>query len=189
MIDGRELVKFRTAQGWSLSDLSRQCGIHHLRLAQYERGTAKSMIPEHEAALAAVMTNPGAVPLTIRKPRAVVPSLSPPPSLTVSIDSCAEILIDHICSLDPTWRTRIQVMQAERGFTPLQALCTCVAYVLEQGLHMSVIQHEALQPSPWRRGEKMECPTCHVIYSPRYPNQPYCSNPCAEAARQLVAVG
>lgn len=188
MISGIEIAAFRTAQGWSLTDLSRQCGIHHLRLAQYEKGTAKSMSPEHEAALAEVMANPAprppVAPTIIHKSRATGPSIS-----LLTLDSAAAVLLDHICSLDPTWSTRIQAMQAERGFTPLQALCTCVAYVLEHDLHMSIIRHEALEPSPWRRGEQMECPQCHVLYTPKYPNQPFCGNACADSARQPVAVG
>jgi hypothetical protein len=104
-----------------------------------------------------------------------------------SIDDCAQILADYIFSLDPTWANRLQVMKDERGFTTLQAISTCIAHVLERGEHMMVIKHEALEPNPWRRGEKMECPECHVLYTPRYPGEPYCSNEHAESYRKRTA--
>lgn len=197
MIDGNQLKAFRDAKGWTLYQLKQATGAHQGLLARIEKGLIKNLDTQIEADIRAVME--GRAP-AIRSVDPLTPSSLPPshptlpqrlalePTMHVSLEYSAECLAEHVTSCDPTWGNRLEIMKSERGFTTLQAVVTCLAYVLEQGLHMSIVKHDLLEPSPWRRGDKVECPQCHTLYSPGYPGQPYCGNACAEQARN-VCVG
>jgi len=209
MISGEQIRQFREAKGWTLKQLAEKAGMHFLLLARIEKGTVKRMKTEQMAVLenmiasnVRVGSQPPLVPSVTTSSSTLAPFdgtqvLNFPISnenltgqITVeshTLDNCAESLASWICTLDPTWANRLQIMKDERGFSTTQALSTCIAYVLEHDLHMVILKHDALEPSPWRRGEKMECPECHVLYTPNYPGQPYCGNSCAETYRKREA--
>lgn len=205
MVDGNQIRAFREAKGWSLYEFGQRTGIHHLFLARIEKGTAKHMTPAQEATLLSAIEGRDFRPLPgsptdgrespILNQRSVMDGPSPRlpssfvpiPIMAPSLDMAADLLAAHVTSCDPTWGSRLEIMKSERGFSTLQAITTCVAYVLEQSLHMMIVKHDTLEPSPWKRGDKMECPQCHVEYSPGYPGQPYCGNQCAEESRKVLA--
>jgi len=194
MLSGEQVRQFREAQGLTIRQLAEKTGVHFLLLGRYEKGSVKQLKPEQDAGIAAVMesiyqgtTLPGPL-LSPYPPPASTPPVPDRRSYSqTTLDLAADTLADWFCTLDPTWRSRLDVMKAERGFSTLQALSTCVAYVLEHDMHMMIVKHEALEPSPWRRGEQMECPECHTLYKPSYPGQPFCKNGCAEAHRRVHA--
>lgn len=203
MISGEQIRQFREAQGWTLKQFAEKVGIHFLLLARIEKGTVKQLHLDQEAVLRNVLEHAGPT-ITIahvKEPVTSIDFLNPPIAVTNqalkelltsnnvrhSLDDCAATLADWICTLDPTWANRLQIMKDERGFTTTQALSTCIAYVLEHDLHMVILKHDALEPSPWRRGEKMECPECGTLYAPVYPGQPYCGNLCADTYRRRAA--
>jgi hypothetical protein len=186
MITGKRVRDYREQQGWTVRELAAQTGIHFLTLARFEKGTATHLNPTHMATLERLVgngdTEPPTPPILPSMCHDFRPSMAQP-----SLETCAELLASYVCGLDPTWRTRLEIMQSDRGFTMLQAIATCVAYVMEHELHMMVLRHEALEPNPWRRGERMECPHCHTVYDPRYPGEPFCSNACATSSRRGTA--
>jgi len=181
MVTGTQVQQYRQAHGLTVQQLAEQTGIHFLTVARFEKGAAKTLRPDHQAILEQVI---GAGE-TLPPPNVSAPVPSPPPSMaTPSLDQCADLIAQWFSELDPLWTSRLAVMKAERGFSTLQAIGTCLAYVFEHDLQMSIIRHEALEPSPWRRGERMECPQCSTLYQPSYPGQPFCQNACAEAYRR-----
>ena len=96
-----------------------------------------------------------------------------------SLDDCALRLLDWLSAMDPTWSDRLAVLRDEQGFTPLQALGSCVAYVLDWNLQMMIPKHDAFQGQPWG-AQPHPCPVCGVTFTPTYPNQPLCGNACAK---------
>ena len=199
MLSGEQVGQLRKAKGLTLMDLAKKSGVHYLLLARYEKGQVKRMSDTHQAALQeALQSRVDDNAQTFNSSNA--PAFSPfdhtlplalpfhpsgfPIRASHSLDECSATLADWICALDPTWANRLQIMKDERGFSTTQALSTCIAYVLEHDLHMVILKHDALEPSPWRRGEKMECPECHALYTPNYPGQPYCGNSCADQYRE-----
>ena len=198
MIDVTQITRRREALGLSLKQFAEAIGVHFLTVARMEKGTARvteaqSAVMEQvlrdapeepRVSLSVPLTTPGHPLTSIPSSPAQFVHYSEIATLTTpDLDHCAQALFDWMCTLDPVWGDRLRVMKEERGFTTLQAVSTCIAYVLENALHMVIVKHDALEPSPWRRGEKMECPQCHTEYKPTYPGQPFCGNSCADQYR------
>lgn len=139
----------------------------------------RALTPEERLELASLMAPLKVVPATNE-------AIVAPPSLT--LDSAAEMIADHVSAHDPTWADRLQIMRDERGLTILQAISTCISYVLEHSLQMAAVVYEPMAASPFQRGVQMACPHCGILYQPRYPGQPYCGNACADAHRAQASV-
>ena len=93
----------------------------------------------------------------------------------------ASTVLAYISSLDPTWASRIQITKDEFSYDDLQCVGAYVANQLEQGLHTVIPRHPFFEPGFVPPAGPHECLHCHKPFSPEYPGQPLCSNPCALA--------
>ena len=156
MIDVTQITRRREALGLSLKQFAEAIGVHFLTVARMEKGTAR--VTEAQSAVMDRVLRDAPEEMRV-PPLLTVPliTLTPPNTLQVvdligkstlttpDLDHCAQALFDWMCTLDPVWGDRLRVMKEERGFTTLQAVSTCIAYVLENALHMVIVKHDALE--------------------------------------------
>lgn len=103
-----------------------------------------------------------------------------------NLEKAAKFLLAHIGSLDPTWKSRLEILKSERGFTDVQALGSMVGYALERGEHLLCPTHPYFEPDYHgaATGDVAIC-ACGQAYKVAYPGQPYCSNACAMKYRKV----
>lgn len=105
----------------------------------------------------------------------------------IDLDEAATALFEMLWEQDPTWQDRDQSCADEQGLSPGQRMLKYVAIVLDQGLHLNLLEgYSFVEPGISKPGEYMvpmhgECPQCHKEFGRKFPGQVCCSNECGEA--------
>lgn len=119
-----------------------------------------------------------------RKKPAEYPTAPAPPG---SFDAAAQQILNLIYEIDPTWQERDEMCASEWGLTPAQRVVKYVGMVLDQGLHLNLLQgYEFLEPgtapnpqNPTQISAMMgTCPQCQKEFKRQVPGQICCSNEC-----------
>lgn len=107
-----------------------------------------------------------------------------------SLDAAAEVLLDHVRGLDPTYAARIQAKIDEQHLTAYQVLGAFCGYVLDNSLHMQLPQHplfrQGATPTPLR--QRCAYAGCNKTFAAQWPGQRYCSFVCTQRDRRLPPV-
>jgi hypothetical protein len=104
------------------------------------------------------------------------------------LEASATRVLAWLSAIDPTWADRLRVLKEERGFTELQALGSCIAWVCDNEQHMVIPNRDEFL-SGATGALPHPCPVCDHEFTPSYPGQPVCSNDCAAAYYAQAKVG
>lgn len=117
-----------------------------------------------------------------------VPSTPPEGSL----DAAAQRLLDVLYTISPDWQERDAMLRDEWALSPAQRMLKYAGLVLEQQLHLNVLQgYEFIEPTAQPSGApqqpeqlvspmRAECPQCHQEFDRKIPGQVTCSNECGD---------
>lgn len=109
-----------------------------------------------------------------------------------SLDAIAQRFLNVLYGIDPTWEERDRACAAEWALSPAQRLLKYAGMVLDQQLHLNMLQgYEFLEPGAQPRGTpqqpeqlvtpmRAECPQCHNQFDRKIPGQITCSNECGD---------
>lgn len=101
--------------------------------------------------------------------------------VNLDLESAYQMVLDDIGQMYPDWADRIRIGRSERDFTARQFAGCMIAYMLEHGLHLSVVPHPLFQPGVDALGESL-CPECQQVFRATVPGQKYCTNDCGNKA-------
>lgn len=103
----------------------------------------------------------------------------------IELDQQAQRFFDLLFEIDPTWRERDEACAAEWELSAAQRLLKYAAIVLDQQLHLNLLNgYDFLEPES-RNGKMVapmsaECPQCHHEFKRAFPGQVCCSNECGD---------
>lgn len=96
-------------------------------------------------------------------------------------EEMAWAFIDWLSYLEPAWKDRIEALMDERHIGPVNTIGLLAGWTLESGMHMEISILPQLMDDYNPAGSQQQCPECNDRYKLLYPQQPFCSNKCAEA--------